>query len=184
MGTRVEAIPLGLECFCWGPANETPEAIYVMFFEMKKGDVPFAHEPPNGHIFRVPQNPLVPCDFVYDNPAMNWRILLLLQAGAISLTLRQSDFPNFIYFADTTGPPPLPENFVFTNDYLTPVNNFAWDGYCVVFWMSSVITLADAWGFLDAPDLLFELFSAESPDIVVKFCSLSLGINTRLKIPT
>lgn len=183
MGTKLQTIPTGLNCGNWDPPAETPSQIYCMFFDMLKGNKVGAREPPNGHIFELPQDPLSPCDWIYNNPAFDWEIHLNLQAGNVSIDLRESVIPNRIYFDDWFVQPPFPANSVFTNDYQTPVNHYGYAGFCVVYWMGTILALADLLSLLDVPDLFFELFSAQPPNLVVKFCSHSLRINTKVKFP-
>lgn len=181
MGTPVTEIPIGLECGHWDPPAETPVAMYIFFWDVEKGDKVGARQPPNGHVFRLEQDALSPCDYDHDSPLTGWLVEFNIQAALISVNLRDQADPNKIYFLAHLHHSPPVEYDVFTNDYQTPVNNYGYAGYCMVFWMTDIIAMAEDFGLLWPGDLMLEIFGADAPFVIIKFCTLTLRVNVRVK---
>lgn len=182
MGTPIKTPIIGANCGHWDPVDETPIAVYALFWDVKKGDRGFAREPPNGHLFRLEQKPLLPCAWQYDNAAFDWEVNVSLQANNISMDLRESVADNRIYFIETLVYPPWNEYDLFTNDYQTEINNYGYGGYCVMFWLQNIAAHAELLGLFNAPDLMMEFFFVSTTEFVIKFCSLTLRTNIKLKI--
>jgi len=181
MGTKVEPILPGPECLHWNPPDETPISLYVMFWDLKKGDRYGAREPPNGHLFRLPQTPEWACDWRCVNLAFGWEVTFNLQSANMALSLRDANLRDNVYFGNTKAYPPIVEYELFTNYYQWPAGNWGWGGFAVLFWMIDIVAIAESLGLGDADDLLFEFFHVSPTEFVVKFCSRSLRTNVKLK---
>lgn len=182
MGTPIKEIEPGLECGHWDPPAETPIALYCMFWDVEKGDRVGAREPPNGHLFKLDQNPLSPCDWKYVNLTFGWEISFILQAAVMTVHLQDAVFRDNTYFTHNKDYPPLSEYEVFTNVIQWPAGKWGWSGHCVIFWMVGILPLAAAFGFDSVDDTLFEFFAVSTTEFVVKFCSLELRANISIKI--
>lgn len=182
MGTPVDTPVIGPNCGHWNPVDETPHSIFAMFWDVKPGDRGGAKEPPNGHIFKLTQKDGFTCDWIYASLTHGWEVNLQLQANNVWVDLRDSVNRNNVYFIDNPGYPPMPEYTAFTNDKLDPAGEWGWSGHCVVFWLNDIVSHADGLGLFEAPDLMMEFFAISTTEFVIKFCSLTLRTNVKLKI--
>lgn len=181
MGTQLKIPTPGVNCLNWDPPAEAPESIYCQFWDVKKGDRGGAREPPNEHIFRMEQMAGQPCSWKSVNLTYGWEVTFDLQSAAMNIHLQDAVLRDNTYFVDTVSSSPPDEYQVFTNELTTAYGNWGWDGHCIIFWMADAIIIAEEFGLLDAGDLMLEMFPAEAPYFVFKFCSLILRTNVSMK---
>lgn len=182
MGTPVKDIIIGANCGHWDPPDETPIVLYCLFWDIAKGSDPNAKVAPNGHLFKVPQRELSPCDWKYSNVPFGWEVSFNLQANQMTLELRESAIANRVYFLKTKPYPPLDEYEVFSNDDVWPPGVWGAGGYGIIFWMLDIIAIAHDLCIDHVDDLMLEVLPVSTTELVIKFCSLTLHMNVKLKI--
>lgn len=182
MGTQINKIPPGANCYLWDPVDETPESIYVFFWEILKGDRGLARIPPNLHIFKLDQVDGNACLWRYENAAFGWFVEVGIDGMNTWLWLRDSELPAKYYFADHKAVSPPAEYELFTNDYNAPFNNWGYDGFGSIFWMDAIIDLVEAFGLEWTSDLMLEMSADDAQTLIVKLCSLQAVTNIKFKI--
>lgn len=182
MGTPVEENPFGVECFDWDPADETPKYIYCFFYDLLKGDLSGAFEPPNLHVFKMSQVDGTPCIWSHTNTVFGWKATFGMNGIQCWLLLQDTVHPSNYYFAHTKAVSPPVEYELFDNFFQVPWDNWGYGGHGVIFWLSDITWLATAFGFDQVDDLKLEIFADDADDLIIKFCSLTMRSNVKFKI--
>lgn len=181
MGTIIPPPEFGANCINFSIPAETPKYLYVFFWDVKKGAMGGAVQPPNGHIFTLTQKPGSACVWESWNAAHGWWVQFGIDALKSWLWLGDDNlFPNY-YFVNNTGSSPPSEYDIYDNEYVAPGGNYGYNGHGTVFWMSSVISQSVMFGLYDSYDLKLEVFPANADKFVNKFCSLLLRANVLIK---
>lgn len=182
MGTKIiEPVP-GDICLRWDPVDETPSFVYVVFWDVLKGDRFGAKQPPNEHIFKLPQDPTSSCKWEYENLVSDWHVDFQIAVDQSGVGLSDASGMGNFYFTDVTGPTSPPEYQLYHNFFQDPFGKWGYNGSAMVFWMTALgITVVD-FGLQSAPDLFLEMFSFSDASFVQKLCSLSLVTNFTMKI--
>lgn len=181
MGTKIQTPPTGVNCINWDPPGETPEFLYVYFWEVKKGDIPIALEPPNNHIFKLTQNPAQPCIWTFLDLAWGWYIQVGLAALTSWLWLAETGGAGRWVFADSVGPSPIVPLGSYTNWYQDPVGNWGYEGYGTIFLMQTIGMIADDFGLSDMDQLKLEMFGVGEPVRTAKYCSRRDRTNVKIQ---
>lgn len=181
MGTPIPDPITGVNCPNWDPPAETPQYLYAMFWDIVKGDNPAAVQAPNLHIFKLEQKPGSPCVWEFWNPVSKWWVQVGIAVAETWLWLGDDDIAPNYYFVDHKAVSPPVEYEIFTNDFQSPLDDWGYGGTGTIFWLPTVIDLAESFGLDGTEDLLLEMFAAPSADFVHKFCSLILRTNIKIK---
>lgn len=181
MGTPVRKIVYGHDCYFWPDPTKTPKKIYAFFWEIKKGDRTGAVEPANLRIFTMYQHPLDHCTWYTVIEFGKWVTHFGVSLEQCWLSLYLNWTPIRYYFFKLSDLPPPDEYQLFANFYQTPINNWGYEGYGTIFWLKKVIDLAKDFGWDHVADLMMETFPVDCVDYVVKFCSLELKQNIKMR---
>lgn len=181
MGTLVEPNPDGDNCAHWDPPADTPLHIWAMFWDVQKGDLFGAFEPPNGHIFKLTQDEFLPCLWRYDCGGFGWQVLFWIDPAQTSIDLVDCVHPNAHYFGRTLDISPPMEYCTFSNVYLNEFGNWGFGGWAMIWWGDLVNWLVAEMGLDSADDLMLETLPIDISNMVLKLCSKSMNTNISFK---
>ncbi len=184
MGQRMpdEDIAYGNNCNIGFDPGETPLDVYARFIGMVQcPDNPptFYSTPPNDRVFRLRQDPGVPCRwFIASDP---WDVTFWMTPAPLRTSLFiQNNVDLGLYFSAQ----PLgikAEGFVITNEILVCQPFFgAHLGIGVVTWTPQATALLEALNLKKGRDLFMELFPRDDGKLVYKFCRLRDSTNIKI----
>ncbi len=183
MGEKIDPIvdPIpGTECVNWDPPAETPEFVYVMFWDIV--DCPGTPKPaPNGHLFKLTQNDGISCWWEYDDPAFGFKILF--DASSIApwgIELRDQ-LLRLYFTGGLFGSPHEHDIAVSTLVGCTPtiIGNA---GFATIFWKKAAVDLITDLALPTDKQILFEFFMKDNTFPVYKFCVPEYSMNIKVLI--
>jgi len=184
MGQRMPDEPLeyGNDCLARFDPGKTPKHIYARFSQIIKCDPhtpPVCHTPPNDVVFKLTQDAVSPCVFMYNQSG--WIVTCHFAFGAPHRTyLQLQDTPGFLYFYDSALTP-VDEGYIFRNSFtLCGAIECAHHGIGIITWTDHATELLEALNIGKAYDLFMELFPLEDGKLVYKFCKVKDGINIKI----
>lgn len=181
MGTKVVPISFGNNCGNWAIPAETPSKVFVMFWDILKGDRFGATQPPNLQIFECPQVVGNNCVFRYEHPTTGWWASFGIDAANSWIEGGKGGLGNRPFFTRTVAVSPYVEYTRLTNFYVNAFGNWGYDGFACAFWIDSVHEKAVELEIDFFPDILFEMFPIDGIDYVVKFTSVVQLMNMTVK---
>lgn len=185
MGQRMSDVPhiYGDDCLIGFPEDETPKYLYVRFSEIVNcpggppGGFPI---PPNDRLFKLTQNPLQPCQWIYSSP--EWYIQLLIAAGPlrIFLWLDALETGTRVFYTEEEGA--LDEGTVYNNE-MTECIEFVSGigGIAAVTWTQEATNLLKSLNIKRADDLFMEMRPLVDGNKVYKFCRLRDATNIAIE---
>ncbi len=180
MGQRMpdEPIEYGDDCLLGWAAGETPKYLYVRFINIIP--CPGGPElPPNDRVFKLTQDPVLPCGFFYLEPPWEIEFVVLEDPLQIWFVLYETTSGD-IYFIDTPlGAPDEKHTYENLNAACTPDIGGA-GGIAAVTWIPQVTTLLEAINLVKSDDLFMELFPLENNQFVYKFCRIRESTNIKI----
>lgn len=185
MGHRMadEPIDYGNDCGACFAAGKTPEFVYARFSLVKICDPhtpPVCKVPPNDRVFKLTQDPLDHCSWVYNQSG--WIVLFHVNWGvpAKSFLTLQDSIGN-LYFYNVTDSC-VPEGYVFHNVYgaCGPLE-CAYGGLGVVTWTPQATAILEALNIEKSDSLFMELRPLDNGNLVYKFTRIQDAINIKIK---
>lgn len=162
-------------------SGETPLDVFVYFDGITKcppGTLP----PPNGHTFRLTQNPSSTCEWLFTDTSwsVSWRAFIL---GPLRSRLTLNDIPGFFYFASDKVACP-PEFFLYSNDMTSCFAFFgAFGGFAIITWMAGIVDIVDAYNLPTASQLMYEMSIKDDVSVVHKFANQERSLDIKFDIP-
>lgn len=180
MGQRMpdEPIEYDNDCVLKFPAGKTPKYVYARFINLVKCPAA-ALLPPNDRLFKLTQQPGVPCMWRYVTAPWTITFEFLTFPVATRLFILHPATGD-MYFNDTTNMYE-DEGFVFTNEYAAcGLQVGAIGGIAVITWSPQATELLEAINMRKANDLFMELFPLADGKLVYKFCRLQDATNVKI----
>lgn len=180
MGQRMpeEPIVYGDDCLAGWAANLTPKYVYARFTGIEK--CPGAGlSPPNGRVFKVPQEDFLPCEWFYDDTV--WRVEFQVAAAPDFVWLTLTDANRGTTHFEATVPMLPSEGHVYVNENLVcdPAHEGI-NGLAVVTWTPQATALLAAINIERGPNLFMELFPRADGKLVYKFCRIRNMTNIQI----
>lgn len=175
MGTPVKEPEFGNDCIaCWD-AGETPKFVYVMFDGVLKGDPPDSVQVPNGHLFKLEQDPASPCHWHYQETGPTWKVSVWRSAITGNWFVTLDYWLVGSHFHGSIDDCPA-EQAIFENTYWNKLIRKGYDGVASILWMDEALDLVEA---LNMPieGTMMEYFLIDELVPVYKFCNVRYGIN-------
>jgi hypothetical protein len=193
MGKRIDEQPYeyGDDCLIctdagaglWDP-GETPARIFCVFENLTKCPTfpcTSEPEPPNGHIFALPQrtDDLGPCYFYLTTT--DWYVGLSFQPGApaFSELFLYSVPGNKLYFLDSPHVPACETLFVNSTTCDNP-NHCASGGFAQIAWGADAIRWMQTFGIPFDGNTFLEFFPFANGNRVTKLCNKTQGTNIKI----
>lgn len=182
MGTKIskEEPIVGGECEHFYEPENTPEKIYVYFWEMVKCDAE-EHTPPNMHLFALTQSETNPCIWLYCGTDYPFDIVLYWYADSVVFfTLRDKDGH---FFFETAESEDVREHHIFDN-VLNVCNGFdgAMGGNAFIIWKQAAVDLINSMVLPTESNILFEVFVTDEGKPVYKFCFPKYSMNIKILV--
>lgn len=186
MGTRVPSpiVEKGDDCVYCTPAlwsaGETPQFVYLTFSGVLNCGLSH-HGPENGRTFKLEQDPVNYCYWVFDDGIYHVRFWARYPGESYG-QVRLSDHAGWCFFISnfTYCPPDLT---VVSNAQNSCILSYAGaGGHCIISYMDTVAWLALEFGLEPGPDLFSELFLHPDGHVVVKLCNRKLRTNIAIKL--
>lgn len=184
MGQRMDDIPIeyGDDCLLGWGEGETPKCVYARFSNLVKcpEDPPSTPIiPPNDRVFKLTQNPVVPCSWRYH--IAPWDIYFIILSAPTRMFLRIEDDPDYLNYFISTFTGDVEEGHVFDNENLECVGAIgSTGGIGVVTWTPQATDLLAAINLLKGYDLFMELRPLINGRLVYKFCRLEDATNIKI----
>ncbi len=181
MGTKVVPISFGANCGNWAVPAETPSKVFIMFWDVLKGNRFGAAQPPNLQIFHCPQVPLNNCVWRYEHPTTGWWASFGINGLNSWIEGGKNGLGNQPFFTRTIIMSPYTQYHRLSNWFGNPFGNWGYSGFACAFWLSSVTDLAESLNIIAFQNLLFEMFPIDGIDYVAKFNSVVQRMNITVK---
>lgn len=180
MGQRMSPGPIeyGDDCLIGWPPGKTPKHLYARFANIVP--CPAGLEfPPNDRVFKLTQDPVLPCGFFYLEPPWEIEFVILGPPAEIWFVLYET-VSGDIYFIDTPMiAPDEKHTYSNLNVACTPDIGGA-GGIAAVTWIPQVTNLLEAINMEKADDLFMEMFPLTGNKFVYKFCQLRHITNVKI----
>ncbi|GAH22875.1 unnamed protein product, partial [marine sediment metagenome] len=184
MGQPMPDVPIeyGNDCLARFPAGKTPKYLYARFSQVVRCDPhtpPVCHTPPNDVVFKLTQDAVSPCVFMYDQSG--WIVTFYFAFDSPPVTYVQlQDALGYLYFSDFV-PTPVDEGYVFHNDLTRcEAMECAHGGIAIVTWTDHATDILKAINMSKANDLFMEVFPTDDDKLVYKFCKLKDATNIKI----
>lgn len=182
MGTPIDRDdPIwGVNCPKFAVPAETPETIYVYFWDIEPCPGALI-PPPNMHLFTLHQDDVIPCIWNYDNADFGFTVLLDLQTVTPwGLELRHQDLS--AYFIGQTHGAPSEHDVVTSTLDVCGLGNYGAIGFATLFWKVAAVKLITDMNLPSDSQILMEFFVTDAHKPVYKFCLPKYGMNLKFLI--